>query len=127
MTTYYENIKGNTIKSKLNIKEKIGDFIYFVRLINRESGDIEYKIGTTNDLMRRLKEHIRYYKYRYDIEILWVSPPCSKYTTLRIEDRQKKWWIENTEWEYIRNDRFRIPNTVKEIVITIKKDYIIEM
>ena len=41
--------------------------------------------------------------------------------TLRVEDRQKKNWIDTKNWQYINNDRFIIPNEVKEVSIQIKK------
>ena len=112
-----------------NLPKHDGDYIYFLRLIPAPGSTQHqaYKIGTTDRPLDRMKEHLRAYKYEFDIEILWFSPHYSKYTTLRIEDRMKEWWIEQTEWEYIRNDRFIIPDTVKEIIITVRKDYIIRI
>lgn len=130
MTEIYQHPKTHrTIRSCIRVPTKEGDYLYFIRLvpISGCSRKKAYKIGTTNGPLQRMKEHLRYYKYEYNIEILWISPTYSKYTTLRIEDRMKNWWIEQTQWEYIRNDRFIIPDDVKEIIITVRKDYIIQI
>ena len=59
------------------------DHIYFIRIGAPE--DNLYKIGTTNNLRRRMREHSR--NYKKPIEVLWVSPAYSKWTTLRVEER----------------------------------------
>lgn len=72
--------------------------------------------------MRRMKEHCKY--YQKPIYILWVSPEYSKYTALRIEDRQKEQWIAAFPlWQYIENDRFIIPKEYSKVIITVRKDY----
>lgn len=128
METIYTHAKtGRTIRF-ISFTFKEGDYLYFIRLTPADKNEkVTYKIGTTNDPVGRMKEHLRYYKFQYDIEVLWISPRYSKYTTLRIEDRMKRWWIEKGEWEYIRNDRFIIPDHVKEVVVTVRKDYIIQI
>ena len=69
-----------------------------------------------------MMEHAKY--FQKEIHVLWFSPQLSKYTTLRIEDRQKNFWIENKpDWQYLENDRFIIPEDVHDIAITIKKNY----
>ena len=69
-----------------------------------------------------MKEHQRYYKK--DIEIIGVISLTSKFTTLRVEERTIKKWRELENWVYKRNDRFIIPEDVKQITITVQKDYI---
>lgn len=113
-----------TIKSRQSLPNKAGNFIYFIRLNPRSPNIATYhKIGTTNRPLDRMKELLRAYKYQYDITILWLSPVLAKSTTLIIEDRQKKWWKEFTDWQYVPTDRFIIPSNVTEIIITIKKEY----
>ena len=72
-----------------------------------------------------MKEQCKYYDKK--ITVLWFSPTYSKYTTLRIEDRMKTYWREFTDWEYKNNDRFVIPPEVKDITITVRKDYNIKI
>ena len=72
-------------------------------------------------MMERMKEHLR--NYGEDLYVLWISPAYSKWTTVRVEDRQKKWWREQGGWQYLRNDRFVIPEGVKEITITVRKEW----
>lgn len=129
MELLYKHPKNGTTVHGPKLPKKLGDYIYFIKLIplpgtHRRAA---HKIGTTNSPLSRMKEHLRYYKFEYNIEILWISPAYSKYTTLRIEDKMKRWWIEANQWEYIRNDRFIIPDSVKEVTITVKKDYIIRI
>lgn len=71
---------------------------------------------------RRMKEHKRYYKQ--DVEVLGTIAVTSEFTTLRVEKLTKQEWQENhPDWEYLRNDRFIIPEDVKEIEIKVRKTY----
>ena len=71
---------------------------------------------------RRMKEHKRYYKQ--DVEVLGTITVTSEFTTLRVEKLTKQEWQENhPDWEYLRNDRFIIPEDVKEIEIKVRKTY----
>jgi len=109
-----------SIFTNQKIPKKKGDYLYFIRIGN--ATDRIFKIGTTNNIMIRMKQHQDYFSK--DIYILWVSPTYSKYTTLRIEDRQKAVWIEQQpNWQYIKNDRFIIPQFVNQIVIKVIKNY----
>ena len=70
------------------------------------------KIGTTNDLKRRKKEHTRNYKkspvhtmppdgeFEYDFTL-----PLSKYNTLRYEDKNRERWQGAQIGGFVRNDR----------------------
>lgn len=107
-----------TSKEKESQKNKY--YIYFVRI--GEPTKRLFKIGTTNNMDRRMKEHKRYYKE--DITVLGVIPVTSEYTTLRVEKQTKeKWRNDFPEWEYMRNDRFIIPEDVTEIEIKVRKIY----
>ena len=117
-----------TISSRITLPKKKGDYIYFVKLVPRtQDFKTTWKIGTTDRPIDRMKEHLRYYKYEFDIEVYWFSPCLSKYTTLRIEDRTKLLWQTFQDWEYIRNDRFLLPQEIKEVTIKIRKNYIIQI
>lgn len=92
------------------------------------------KVGTTNDLKRRKREHNLNYKkspnftmpqdgsFEYDFVL-----PLSKYNTLRYEDRNRALWIEQNVGEFVRNDRFFCENKPKTVEIRIKKTYIVEL
>ena len=71
---------------------------------------------------RRIKEHKRYYKK--DIQVIGIIPLTSKYTTLRVEKKMIEKWKTFEDWIYKRNDRFIIPESVKQIIITVRKDYV---
>lgn len=106
-----------------DIKKDLG-YLYFIRI--GEENERLFKIGTTNRPLVRMLEHARY--FQKEIVVLWFSPQLSKYTTLRIEDRQKNFWIENKpDWKYLENDRFIIPSEVHDLEITIKKNYSIRI
>ena len=56
--------------------------------------------------------------------MLGTIPVTSEYTTLRVEKQTKEFWRENfPEWQYMRNDRFIIPEDVKEVEIKVRKIY----
>lgn len=98
------------------------DYIYFIRI--GEPTENLYKIGTTNNIARRMTQHQRYYKK--PVEVLWVSPAYSKYTTLRVEDRTINIWKELEGFEYIRNDRFIIDPSIHKVTIKVRKEWTIE-
>ena len=124
MVKIYENRNNHRkIFSNFPLPTKSGDYIYFLRVGN--PNERVFKIGTTNNPLRRLKQHLD--SYETDVEVLWFSPAYEWLTTLRIERRQKDYWLANMNWEYIKNDRFIIPSDVDEIVITVKKDYVIKL
>lgn len=83
-----------------------------------------YKIGTTNNVKRRMQQHQRYYKK--PITVIWVSRPYSKYTTLRVEEQTIKRWKELNGFEYIRNDRFIINPQIKQVTIKVRKEWTID-
>lgn len=104
-------------------KNSTKGYLYFIRI--GEPEERLYKIGTANNVKRRMIQHCGY--FRKTVYVLWVSPLYSKYTTLRIEDRQKTWWIEHTDWEYLENDRFIIPEGVEDVEIKVIKSYPIKL
>ena len=88
------------------------------------------KIGTTNDLDRRQKEHTRNYRkspnytmpadgsFIYD----WILP-LSKYNTLRYEDKNRLMWQMQGIGEFVRNDRFYCAIKPDFVQIVIRKTY----
>ena len=105
------------------------EFLYVGHYIDN-FGNYVVKIGTTNNLDRRKKEHIRNYRkspnatmppenvFEYD----WYRP-LSKYNTLRYEDSNKKAWREQSFGEYIRNDRFVCTEKPEKVFVKIRKTY----
>ena len=109
------------------MKEK--EFLYVGHYIDTQ-GNYILKIGTTNDLERRAKEHTRNYKrspnytmpkdgcFLYD----WFLP-LSKYNTLRYEDKNRAIWQDCGFGEFVRNDRFCCSIKPQKVQITIRKTY----
>ena len=105
------------------------EFLYVGHYIDTD-GFYIVKIGTTNNLERRRKEHTRNYKkspnctmpqdseFEYD----WYLP-LSKYNTLRYEDSNKIKWKEKQLGDYMRNDRFRCETKPDFVEIEIRKKY----
>lgn len=93
------------------------------------------KIGTTNDLERRAKEHTRNYKkakaYTMPADSVFVYDwftPLSKYNTLRFEDKNRQIWQKLGIGKFVRNDRFNCgKRKPKKVKITIRKTYEIEL
>jgi len=92
-------------------------------------GRFVVKIGTTNNLERRKKEHNKKYlntpnypigttKFNYVFAI-----PLSKYTTLRIEDEVREMLKEMNIGKYVRNDRFLCDELPKEFTFKVRKEY----
>lgn len=97
------------------------DYIYFIRIGAKP--DRLFKIGTTNNVERRMREHRK--KYGKPIEVLWISKPYSKFTTLRVEEETKRRWRELDKFQYIRNDRFVIPENVNQVTIKVRKEWVV--
>lgn len=105
------------------------EFLYIGHYID-VNGNYMLKIGTTNDLERRAKEHTRNYKksknftlpqnaeFKYDWHL-----PLSKYNTLRYEDKNRKQWQEKDYGDFVRNDRFCCKIKPEFVEITIRKTY----
>lgn len=102
--------------------QKNKDHIYFIRI--GAPSDNLYKIGTTNNIKRRMREHSK--NYNAPIEVLWVSPPYSKWTTLRVETAMIERWKETEGFEYVRNDRFIINPTIHSVIIKVRKNWVVE-
>ena len=95
------------------------EFLYVGHYIDH-FGRYILKIGTTNNLDRRRKEHTR--NYQSDFEYDWHLP-LSKYNTLRYEDKNRQEWKKRGYGEYIRNDRFICATKPTEVEVTIRKTY----
>ena len=97
-------------------------------------GNYVLKIGTTNNLERRRKEHTRNYRksknytmpktteFEYDFKL-----PLSKYNTLRYEDKNRQKWISESIGLFERNDRFICKNPPDFVEIVIRKTYKISL
>jgi predicted GIY-YIG superfamily endonuclease len=105
------------------------EFLYVGYYFDKDKNFI-LKIGTTNDLERRQKEHTRNYKkspcYTMpkdgNFQYLW-SLPLSKYNTLRYEDKNRALWQEMGIGEFVRNDRFVLYKVPKSVPVKIRKVY----
>lgn len=112
-------------------KEK--EFLYVGYYVDTNNQMI-LKIGTTNDLERRAKEHTRNYRRAKThtmpadeiFHYLW-NCPLSKYNTLRYEDSNREMWKELGIGEFIRNDRFILCNVPKSVPVKIRKTYQISL
>lgn len=105
------------------------EFLYIGHYFDT-NGNYILKIGTTNDLDRRQKEHTRNYRksktytlpedeiFEYDFYL-----PLSKYNTIRYEDRNRTKWIEENFGQFVRNDRFCCAEKPPSVEIKIRKTY----
>lgn len=91
-------------------------------------GKFVLKIGTTNDLCRRQSEHTRNYRKATkhtmppteQFKMDWYKP-LSKYNTIRFEDRNRDWWIEQGFGQFVRNDRFVFAEPPSQVCVRIRK------
>ena len=105
------------------------EFLYVGYYIDT-NGEYVLKIGTTNDLERRAKEHTRNYRRAKKhtlpresvFEYLW-NLPLSKYNTLRFEDSNRELWKELNIGEFVRNDRFVLSTIPPTVPVKIRKTY----
>lgn len=95
------------------------EFLYVGHYID-QNGRYILKIGTTNDLKRRQKEHNR--NYGTDFVYDWHLK-LSKYNTLRYEDLNRERWKSQKVGEFVRNDRFVCDIKPQMVTIKIKKLY----
>lgn len=109
------------------------EFLYVGHYVD-EDGFYILKVGTTNDLERRAKEHTRNYHrastHRMPMEQVFEydwSCPLSKYNTLRFEDKTRQAWREQGIGEFIRNDRFKCETKPDFVEIVIRKTYTIAL
>ena len=110
------------------------EFLYVGRYIDTNGHHI-LKIGTTNNLERRRKEHTRNYRKSSkftlppndEFEYVW-SLPLSKYNTIRFEDKNRARWQEMEVGTFVRNDRFDCGNCFPtEVEVVIRKTYVIPL
>ena len=105
------------------------EFLYVGYYIDVD-GNYILKVGTTNNLDRRRKEHNRsYLKATHcrmpagnEFQYLW-NCPLSKYNTLRYEDKTKNAWQEQGIGTFINNDRFILCEKPKFVEVKIRKTY----
>ena len=88
-------------------------YLYVGHYIDR-NGNYILKLGTTNNLDRRKKEHTKNYhkaathtmreeeEFVYD----WFTEIANKYQALECEDINREKWKELSAGRYLRNDRF---------------------
>lgn len=110
-----------SLYSDKDLPTKGGEFNYVV-ILNYKRNKV-LKIGTTKDLLNRFYALLG--EYEVDIIICWISNPYTKYTTLKAEDKNREIYKSIPNWEWVRLDRFRIPDDVSSIIFTVRKDYII--
>lgn len=109
--------------------EKDKEYFYIGTYENEEYRII--KIGTTNNLDRREKEHQRsteklknYAGKNY--HMLWHIK-LSHANTLRAEDRMREKMREHPNLQYIANDRFAVLGKVPDIQLKVRKVHNIEL
>lgn len=112
---------------------QIKEFLYVGHYTDTQ-GRYILKIGTTNDLKRRQTEHTRNYhkakEYTLPSNAQFVYDwhlPLSKYNTLRYEDKNRKKWQDEAVGEFVRNDRFCCEVKPTEVVVKIRREYVIKL
>ena len=105
------------------------EFLYVGYYVDKD-GNFILKVGTTNNLERRRKEHNRNYRnaahcrmpVENEFQYLW-NCPLSKYNTLRYEDKTRAAWQEQGIGIFVNNDRFILCEKPKFVEVKIRKTY----
>ena len=106
------------------------EFLY-VGTYTDTNGNRILKIGTTNDLKVRRRQHNDYYRNKTknhimssssSFEYIWTHK-LSRYNTKRYEDKNRDLWQEMGIGKFLRNDRFVVSEELEEVEITIRKTY----
>lgn len=98
-------------------------YVYFIQI--GEPEERLFKIGTTNNIARRMSQHRHYYKK--DVKVLWVSPQYSGSTTLAVEKRMINTWRKVEGFHYVPKDRFYIDKNIKQVTIKVRKEWVVNL
>lgn len=105
------------------------EYLYIGHYIDTQ-GRYILKVGTTNNLNRRLAEHTRNYRKAKDytlppdeVFVFDWKLPLSKYNTLRFEDKTRETWQAAGVGDYVRNDRFCCEKNPGVVEVKIRKIY----
>jgi hypothetical protein len=105
------------------------EYLYIGHYVDT-NGNYILKVGTTNNLDRRKREHTTNYRrtknytmpkdevFNYD----WFLK-LSKYNTLRYEDKTRQKFIKENIGDFVRNDRFCCSAKPPKVVVKIRKEY----
>lgn len=105
------------------------EYLYVGHYIDTK-GNYILKVGTTNNLKKRQRQHNTKYKtaancpmaqdssFEYDWHI-----ELSKYNTLRFEDRTRAKWKEEQIGKFITKDRFLCEEKPTVVQVVIRKTY----
>jgi hypothetical protein len=116
------------IKEK-EVRRMEKEYLYIGHYVDT-NGNYILKVGTTNNLDRRKREHTTNYRrtknytmpkdetFNYD----WFLK-LSKYNTLRYEDRTRQKFINEKVGKFVRNDRFCCGVKPPKVVVKIRKEY----
>ena len=90
------------------------------------------KIGSTNNLERRKKEHMKNYQKSKKHQMVgefsyYWAIPLSKYSVERYEESIKENFKNLSFGKYVPKDRFAFKKKPKKIIIKIKKNYTISL
>ena len=116
---------GLVCTSTTELPAKKGNFLYLIQIGLPKNGQRLIKIGTTNNIKRRMSEELR--QYKENIKILWISPCYKKFTTLRVEQKTKDIWRSVDDWEWVPNDRFLIPDKVEELRVVVRNEFVVKV
>jgi predicted GIY-YIG superfamily endonuclease len=96
---------------------------------------IVVKVGTTNNLKRRMYEHNNYYQKKAKnhrmpkgatVELVWAKQ-FSAENVEKYEEENKEYWRDLGFGDYVKNDRFVFDEMPPYVEIIIKKSYIISL
>lgn len=107
---------------KVYTEEDKKQYFYLCFLEDRNTGTVWLKCGVTCNIEARMTAHQRRYGI---VRLFWISPVFSKYTAGKVEDEFKDFGKNHLNWEWVRQDRFILPDEVVEVEVRVRKTYTI--
>lgn len=122
------------MEENINVTEHAEKEFLYVGYYRDTHNNYVLKIGTTNDLDRRRKEHTKNYRRSINLTMpkdeefkyLWYTK-LSWLSTLRYENKNRQKWKEMGIGRFVRNDRFVLNEVPPQVEITIRKTYTIPL
>ena len=131
-TLIYQNRRHENqkvyLKKGVTIPESFKDddekaYLYLCHILDKDTGKYWIKIGKACDVYKRMTEHAN--DRKTEVILVWVSNAYTTYTVLKAEKTFILDGKDNSDWVYVRNDRFFVPDECTMVEVLVKKTFVI--
>lgn len=119
-----ENIQQTKKEDRIIKDCKVGKepCAYILEMFDENNRFVWLKVGKANDVVKRCKEHLSYYKdIVYTIKIKHYFPCADEDDAQTMENELRKYYKNFSDCGFIRNDRFSNIRYHKEELLTDKR------